>query len=634
MNTNATGHSVTTELNVNQNSVSMDPRLLYAARKRIRGFLREATASSAPSEISVVAKVTSTSKWESLSEVRNAITIAGRNSKDRTSIVTGRVPLDRIEFIRTQSFVKSLKAAQPMKRTLADGIKETSALPVSLPTGTLSNGGAGVVVGIIDYGCDYAHRNFLDGAGKTRLEAIWHQDGSLDLAGDVPYGREFTKADIDAALAQSDPYSVLGYAPPSDTPYRIGSHGTHVMDIAAGNGNGSGIAGFAPNATLVFVDVAHHDIPFSGPDVIDISFGDSVMLLEAVNYIFGKAGDRPCVINISLGTNGGPHDGSTLVEEGIDRLITAAPNRAVTISASNSYDKGIHASGTVQQGSYVDLIWQVPTHDFSHNELEIWYLAGDVFDVELITPAGDSIGTVPADRHGELVDANGAIHIFISSRIGDPNNGDNMIGIFLNKSVAPGGWTVRLRGQTVVDGRFHAWIERDDRLPSSFAPPHDNSHTIGSISCGNSSIVVGSYDAHKSLKPISYFSSEGPTRDGREKPEISAPGHAVYAAHSRTTNQVVSKSGTSMASPAVAGIVALILAEALGRGRDLVIAEIRNILAKSVNASPPSGSGWDPRYGLGRVDAAKALNEVQQGAALVVPSVSKPKPKRRSKVTA
>ena len=91
----------------------------------------------------------------------------------------------------------------------------------------------------------------------------------------------------------------------------LGSPGTYVMDICAGNGGGSDAPGFAPEADMVFVDVSHSDIPFVGPQVVGSSFGDSTQLLEAVRYIFDKAGDRPCVVNISLGTNGGPHDGTT-----------------------------------------------------------------------------------------------------------------------------------------------------------------------------------------------------------------------------------------------------------------------------------------------------------------------------------
>ena len=106
---------------------------------------------------------------------------------------------------------------------------------------------------------------------------------------------------------------------------------------------------------------------------------------------------------------------------------------------------------------------------------------------------------------------------------------------------------------------------------------------------GRLSVAVGSYDAHKPQRPISFFSSAGPTRDGRQKPEISAPGHGVFAAHSRTFTGVVPKNGTSMAAPAVAGIVALVLGEARERGLDLSAAEVRDIVAASARRSRPGG---------------------------------------------
>ena len=67
---------------------------------------------------------------------------------------------------------------------------------------------------------------------------------------------------------------------------------------------------------VIFVQLAASDIPWDGPEVANSSFGDSVQLLEAVRYIFDEAGDKPCVVNLSLGTNGGPHDGTTVAGAG------------------------------------------------------------------------------------------------------------------------------------------------------------------------------------------------------------------------------------------------------------------------------------------------------------------------------
>jgi subtilisin family serine protease len=117
-------------------------------------------------------------------------------------------------------------------------------------------------------------------------------------------------------------------------------------------------------------------------------------------------------------------------------------------------------------------------------------------------------------------------------------------------------------------------------------------------------------DAHKPSLPISYFSSAGPTRDGREKPEVSAPGHAVLAAKSRSRTGVTRMSGTSMAAPAVTGTIALLLAEARARHQSVSIDQIRQALIASARHNPPQGSGWDPRYGHGRVSAQGAVASV------------------------
>jgi hypothetical protein len=606
---------------VTEVAVAMDPLLQRAVMRRWRGILAEATASSGVDEVAVIARVSDPSAWAETSEVRGSVTIGNASPEDKTTIVTGRIPVTRIEAVRQLGFVKSLKAARPLRPALASGIEETKARPDLLPAGTSSSGGQDVVIGVVDYGCDFAHRNFLTAIGKTRVRSIWHQGGTTTSQSPFGYGREYTSDEINAALSQPNPYAALGYGPAPDTALSKGTHGTHVLDICGGSGGGSGVAGFAPSAELVFVDVSHSDIPFAGPTVVGSSFGDSTQLLEAIKYIFDKAGSRPCVINISLGTNGGPHDGTTLVEQGIDRLLAAAPNRAVTIAASNAYDDGIHAGGRVVQGGTVDLSWRIPPGDWSDNECEVWYDAGDRISVELIAPGGSSLGSIKPGDNG-TVSRDGAVQLFAANRLGDPNNGDNMIGIYLERNAPAGTWTIRLHGDTIGSGAFHAWIERDDSSPSSFEPPHDNTHTIGSISCGRLSIAVGSYDAHKATRPISWFSSAGPTRDGRQKPEISGPGHAVLAAHSRTLTGVTSKSGTSMAAPAVAGIVALVLGEARSRSLDLSAEDIRNIVIASARRSPPEGTGWEDRFGHGRIDAAAAVLAVIQRAQGNVPPVA------------
>ncbi|HEX4961831.1 MAG TPA: S8 family peptidase, partial [Thermoanaerobaculia bacterium] len=586
----------------------LDPRLQLLVARRQAGMVKLASTSTAVDEVAVVARVSNYPDWEALSEVREPTLIG--ETPDTTSIVTGRVPVRRIEAVRSQPFVLSLKAGRDLRPMLSATTQETGARPALLPAGSLTNGGAGVVVGVIDYGGDFAHQNFRRADSTTRLLTLWFQDGPTTATSPFGYGRVFTPQELNLALQQSNPYQAAGYDPADfEDPTDPGAHGTHVMDIAAGNGRGTGVPGMAPEADLIFVNISDANDP-QGTAAVGKSFGDSIRLLEALKYIFTQAGNQPCVVNISLGTNGGPHDGSTLVEQGIDSLLRAAPNRAVVIAAANAFDDGIHSAGTVAQGQATDLEWELVTGPLSDIELEVWYPGADRFTIELLGPNGDSLATVAPGAPSQTLMANGQVAVLVANRLDDPNNHDNMIGIFLSAGMPSGIYTVRLHGDQVSDGRFHAWIERDDRFQSRFTPPNDNTHTIGSVSCSHLSLAVGSYDAHKAALPLSFFSSAGPTRDGREKPEVSAPGHNVLAAQSSTKIGARRMSGTSMASPAVAGLVALVLAEARAHGQSLPIDDLRDIVISTARRNPPPGTDWHDRFGHGRVSATAAVQAV------------------------
>jgi hypothetical protein len=584
----------------------MDPKLQKMMAFRQRGLRKTATSSTAADEVAVIAKIIDQAAWEAMSEVRVGV-VVGDPAPDGTLLVTARIPVSRIEHVRSQPFVKSLKGANRLKRALAKTIEETGARADLLPPHNQGAGGRGVVVGIVDFGCDFVHRNFRKTDGKTRVKLLWDQNGSGagGSASPLGYGSLYKSAQINSALKKPAPYNALGYGPDPSEP----AHGTHVMDIATGNGRGSGVPGMAPNADIIFVEVANSDIPWQGPEVVGKSFGDSVQLLEALKFIFDSAAGAPCVINVSLGTNGGPHDGSALVEQGIDRLVQQAPNRAVVIAASNSFADGIHAAGTVPQGVTFDLPWIIAANDQTENELELWYRGNARLSLDVIAPNGTNVATIAPGDSGS-VSKKGKVILFAANRLNDPNNGDNMIGVYLSSGAPGGRWVLRLHGDPQMAVDFHAWVERDDYGQSNFEAPLDNSHTIGSISCGHETIVVGSYDAHKAAKPLSWFSSAGPTRDGRQKPEVSAPGHAVIAARSRSLTGTTNMSGTSMAAPATTGMIALVLAEAKSRNKTLSTLDIRNIVINAARRNPPPGTGWDSRHGNGRISVAVAVAAV------------------------
>lgn len=574
----------------------MDPRLQRIIAFRRSGLRKEATSSTSEDEIAVLAKVSNVNEWMNMTEVRSAVAI-GKSDDDGQTIVTGRIPIKRIEHIRSLPFVKSLKASRRLHPALSATITEIEAPSSAAAVNASPVGGKGTVVGIIDFGCDFRHANFINANNTTRIKKLWDQTGNGNDAA-VDYGEVFDEGRINTALTMAEPYSALGYMPEK------ASHGTHVMDIAAGNGIGTGVPGVAPEADIIFVHLDGSDVPWEG-ESIGKNFGDSVQLLEAMSFIFKQAGAKPCVINASLGTNGGPHDGTTLVEQGIDSLVKQKPNRAVVIAAANSFGDNIHAGGTVQGGGTHDLQWIVSSDDDTENEMEIWYPGAGKLDVEIIDPSGKSLGLIPPNESGTVKDAAGDLRLFAANRLDEPNNHDNMIGIYLARSNA-GKWIVRLTNKGMQPVPFHAWIERDDDGQSFFAAPNDNTHTLGSLSCGKLSIAVGSYDAHRKALPLSWFSSAGPTRDGRQKPEVSAPGNAVVAAQSRTKKGVTTMSGTSMAAPAVAGAIAVLFAEAKKRNLKLTIDQVRTIVSKSIRKTPPT-KAWDDRYGAGRISVKKMI---------------------------
>jgi subtilisin family serine protease len=526
-------------------------------------------------------------------------------------IITGSCEVEDIEAVRQHPNVISLKGATKVEANLHFSVPEIrgseKVLRETLPPGTKAPDGSGTIVGVVDFGCDYAHENFRNQDGTTRLLFFWDQTApknSMSPTG-YSYGREFNSKHINDALKSADPYMFLSYDPGRE------SHGTHVMDTAAGNGRGTGSPGVAPKADLIFVQLAVESLR---PDE---SFGNSRRLMEAVKYIFDKAAQlgRQAVINLSLGTHGGPHDGSTPVEKWFDELLKT-PGRGIVISAGNSWLRRSHSLGQIASGQTRTLGWEKFSSDTTGNELELWYGGDSELEVTLIFPGGQRFGPMPLGAKPRIIkDASGEKAGEVIHRAKDPLNGDNVINIFLGTRVPSGVWEVELRSVGSQTANFHAWIERDDdrqnpmgginRNQSKFvAADQDPTHTLGSISCGKNTITVGSYAATVMERDLSAFTAEGPTRDAKLKPEVSAPGQDIIAAASQSGNGAVSMSGTSMAAPHVTGLVALLMQTA---NKPLNIAEIRSAVIDAARKSPPVGNAWHTRYGNGRIDAAGSV---------------------------
>lgn len=456
-------------------------------------------------------------------------------------IATLRMKLEDIQEVRAEESVTSLKAPEPDGFGLApdlelDPIEAAEGLSQAEPwiyerrPRSLPETGRGVVIGVVDWGFDFAHADFRHEDGRTRILALWDQRPPPSPRSPQPYGYGIvhTAEDINHALAAEDPYAALGYHP-ADADIGGRTHGTHVASIAAGNGRGCGLMGVAPETRLVFVHLSTWDRTELA------RLGDSVTLLEAVHFIVRAAEERPWVINLSMGRHGEHHDGLTPAEQGLDAALRSAPGGCIVQSCGNYFQSRIHASGQLRPAEKRTLVWEIEDADVTPNKLEVWYEGRDVFDVEIRSPDG-SISAHAALGERASLTADGRDIGTVYHRASEPNTLDNDIEIILYRGGPTGPWELTLIGKDVVDGRFHCWIERDSVCPpcqsrfrSEDAVP---SYTTGTICNGLRTIAVGAYNPHSPERELAPFSSCGPTRDDRVKPDLIAPGASILAARS------------------------------------------------------------------------------------------------------
>ena len=474
--------------------------------------------------------------------------------------------------------------------------------------------GRGVIVGIVDDWLDFTLQDFQDGNG-TRVLSLWDQGLSSGSPASAGYGVEYDKKAINSALAQLDPFASVPHYPPS------GAHGTHVTGIAVSNGTSTGThTGVAPDADIIFVRPATHGQPLTSSDRV----------VEAIKYIFEKAREygKPAVVNVSLGHNGGRHDGESVVERAIDHLLESK-GRSLVKSAGNEGDWQTHTSGRLAAEELGTLRWvfggglpgkpaaAAHQRDRTPNTLEIWYSSRDRFRVCVGTP-GNLPAWTPDVNPGEnhQVTLSGST-VYIESERFHALTGQARIFVRVGPppgvGFSPGNWLVKLTALEAVDGNFQSWIERDVRDPGnafadqSFFRFPDRNRTISPPGTIRRGIAVANYD-HRATPPApAQSSSAGPTGDDRPKPEIAAPGTGIISSNAAGHSSGVyrtSKTGTSMSAPHVTGIIA----QLFQHDSELTAAQIRAILIAS--ARQPGmfrPVAFDGSWGYGAVDAAQAL---------------------------
>lgn len=464
--------------------------------------------------------------------------------------------------------------------------------------------GSGVIIGIVDSGIDWKHSDFKFENRSSKILYLWDQTTTGMPPAGYSYGTEWTRTRIEAEACTE-----------TDTE----GHGTHVAGIAAGTGAARGrYVGVAPGAALVVVK--------SGKLTKKGWIYSLAEVLDGVNYIWRKAlalGKR-AIINLSLGSHSGGHDGTTAFEKGLDRL--ASEGAIVVTAAGNEGAKKIHVEGRLRQGESINLGFKVDK-DEDEFQLETWFSRSDAFDLSLRTPSGQKVNG-PTVRGGAST-SEGRVYILEDST---EKGKAWVVSVSSSKALPREGWAITLTGKSIMsEEAWDAWIATGGEFAAGSGYEITNRKTISIPGTAHNTITVGAYVTRMFWKgkdgkiwryptaesegDIATFSSVGPTRDDRLKPDICAPGMGIIAPRSSDAKPrendpddlYTIMQGTSMAAPHVTGLLALILQynERVSPGRAKSILRLtgrRDIQTGKID--PAKGSFI---WGYGKPDAKEAV---------------------------
>lgn len=521
--------------------------------------------------------------------------------------------------------------------------------------------GKGVIVGVIDTGIDWRHEDFIRPDGTSRILAIWdifdnsYQSSNGSIGSKPPVfledsqtflGTIYTNEQINAAIRGNATINSFD---------RFG-HGTAVAGTAAGNGRATGnnvpagtYDGVAPDADLIIVKAM--DCRGFSPV--------ATLTAEWITEI-AKILKRPVVINMSYGSQFGPHDGTTEGEQFIDSLTgPGKPGRVITVSAGNDGRYSLHAAGKFgparpgQSDNFsdpIEIFVKEPAGMMGvFDKRDDWAVA-----FRSSNPIFQGVDGQPARI---LIYKSGkAIDYRTEPAMNDPEQFEAFMKAGVGASIAAGDATADMLQFQMPGGRYLLWgvgatenvvvgkfdlysVEPAFQNKVVFGMGTEKSAMVGSPGNAKNAITVGSYDFrgtwedqrgqraffNLSVGGPSAYSSPGFRRDGHVKPDISGPARYTISslsgaslpssggcAESMATEAEtkitrdgfhVAWEGTSASAPYVAGVIALMLE----KNPTLDAEQIRQILRSTARKDGAVGAVPNALWGWGMLDPAAAI---------------------------
>lgn len=490
------------------------------------------------------------------------------------------IAADKLIDLALSPIIQYIELPKSLYITNAEA-NRASCVPETISTYNLD--GSGVLVGFIDTGIDYTHPAFINEDGTTRIKYIYDLQQQKKV---------YTENDINNALKSTDPFSIVGS---TDTE----GHGTHVAGIACAGGNiDKKFYGVAPKSSIAMVKVARTRFAFS------------TQIMRGLKFLIDKSKELslPVAINISLSTNDGAHNGSSLLEQYIS-IVASLERVTIVIAAGNEGEAAHHAAGQINEVN--DIYFNVGSSE-TIVAINLYKSILPEVSIELICPCGVSSGEIflaQGVKEGRI--RRSVYEIYDTGP--KPFDISGEIGIILrgiNEFVEPGQWRLIIKRVNDYEGNYEIWLPISEGLnvDTKFLDP-DIYNTLGIPATVNNVISVGSYNYLTNT--ISPFSGRGKIYEGQYiKPDIVAPGENIYSIAPNKSYDV--KTGTSMATPNVTGICALMMQWGIVEFNDSYLygERLKYYLVAGAKRERVDVSYPNPAWGYGEVCAYRSMQLV------------------------